>query len=45
MQLEYSLYISTFTTNKKLKQVYSHHPCKKPLMEKVLLNRAKDLFF
>jgi len=25
-------------------QVYSHHPCEKPLWKGFLLNRAKDLF-
>jgi len=29
---------------KKPMQVYSHNPCEKSLMEKVVLNRAKDLF-
>jgi len=32
------------TIIKILTKVYSRHPCEKPLMERVLLNQAKDLF-
>jgi len=41
--LKYICWINTII-KLKLMQVYSHHPCEKPLMEGFLLNWVKDLF-